>query len=337
MATNTAATKTMTGKYLFVTGIGNGREIFFGRAIDEPFGDQISIEGKPISFTPQGFLVVRPFTTMVHFPLKNPAFQIQWVDQQPVIEELNTIYKTSITQLSRASFPLTFRWIEAAFPERTFFPTAFPTTASPWTRAPGAPWPNPATQNPFLSFFNGFTTCAEQFRRALFTSPQVTTAKELDKVTELEGDLTIEVGKITNEIAVKFNQLVNRDHELVTYFDAIQGFTMPIPPTHQLGGWLYLIHRLQVAKSWARRTGRTPFVREVNTLIKEGITRLNETILDHGGSLDTLITETCAQYGIFFETFGEMSPFANYTTPFTGTFDTFTFDTPMPTAVGAGV
>jgi len=101
---------------------------------------------------------------------------------------------------------------------------------------------------------------------------------------------------------------------------------MPLNMTTQIGGWSYLINRLQVAKNWARRSGKTPMVREINTLMKEGISKLNETIRDHCGALDTLITETCTQYGIQFEMFGEMSPFANYTAPYAGGLETYQFE-----------
>ena len=327
----------MAGKFVFVTGTGGGREVFFGKTIDEPFSDQVSVEGKSIGWTPQGFLAVRPFTTVVNFPLKTPGFQIQTVTDQAVIEELTTIYRTAVNQITRTNFPLTFRWIESALSHEPFYGNSFNGTNS-W-RAATARTNGFNSFNPFYSFYMGFANSTEQFRRALFTSPQVTTTKEMDKITELEGDLTIEIGKITNEIAVKCNQLINRDHELGHYFQWIQGFTVPVPPTNQIAGWLYLINRLQIAKTWARRNGKTTLVRETNTLVKEGINRLNETILEHCASLDTLITETCNQYGIQFENFGEMSPFANYTTPYSGTFEGFNYEPQFMTGslVGAGV
>jgi hypothetical protein len=331
--------RSFAGKFIFVSGLAGGREVFLGRAIDEPFSDQISIEGKPIAFTPQGFLVIRPFTTVVNFPIKDPNFQIQFITNQDAVEEINNIFRTSINTLSRTNFPLTYRWIETAIRRDGFFNTFPNWPANPFTsRTTGFNTTGFGSNNPFNSFFNGFVISAEQFRRALFTSPQVNTTKEMDKITELEGDMTIEIGKITNEIAVKFNHLINRESELTNYFEWVQGFNIPINAMNQIGGWLYLINRLQIAKNWARRNGKTPMVREINTLMKEGINRLNETILDHCGSLDTLITETCTQYGIHFELFGDMSPFMNYTTPFAGSFENYTFETTPSTnmTVGAG-
>jgi hypothetical protein len=319
-----------------VTTTGGGREVFFGKTIDEPFRDQVSVEGKSFGWTPQGFLAVRPFTTVVNVPTKTAGFQIQTITDQAVLEELTTIYRTSVNQVTRTNFPLTFRWIESAFYHDPFYTNTTNGTNYGRTNTPRTFRHNSIT--PYYSFYLGSANSAEQVRRALFTSPHVTSTKEMDKITELEGDMTIEIGKITNEIAVKCNQLINRDHELGHYFQWIHGYTVPVPPTNQIAGWLYLINRLQIAKTWARRNGKTTLVRETNTLVKEGINRLNETILEHCSSLDTLITETCSQYGIQFETFGEMSPFANYTTPYSGTFEGYGFESQFSsgTLVGAG-
>ena len=87
----------------------------------------------------------------------------------------------------------------------------------------------------------------------------------------------------------------------------------------QDGGWVYLINRLDIAKNWARRCGKTPLVREINTITKEGITGLDELILAHCSSLDTLITETFSQYGINYEIYGAIWPFTSYTAPLAGT------------------
>lgn len=327
------------GKYVFVSGFAGGREVFLGRAIDEPFSDQIQLEGKPIAFTQQGFMVIRPFATTMSFPMKDPNFQIQFVTNQDAIGEITNIFKSSVNTLNRTSFPMTYRWIQSAIRTESY------NTFGNFNQTNGffANFNNNANSygfsfnNPFNAFFKGFANSAEQFRRALFTSPQVNTTKEMDKITELEGDLTIEIGKVTNEVAVKFNHMINRENELTSYFEWFQGFNMPINAGNQIGGWSYLMNRLQIAKNWARRNGKTPMVREINNLMKEGINKLNETILDHCSSLDTLITETCTQYGIQFELFGEMSPFANYTAPFSGSTDSYQFESSnTPAMAGIG-
>jgi hypothetical protein len=325
-----------TGKYVFVSGINGGREVFFGRPIDEPYGDHITVEGKSISFTPQGFMVVRPFVTLCNFPTKNPNCQVQQITNQEAINEANNLFNLSVTTITRANYPLTYRWVETAifnFANNTNFNYVGGTNynRSFFNRNYSA-----YSNNPFTSFYEGFTNSAEQFRRALFQSPQVTSTRELDKLTELEGDLTIEVGKITNQVAVKFNQLISRNTELTNYFDSIHGFSIPFPTTSTVGGWCYLMNRLQVAKNWARRNGKTPLVREINALTKDGINGLNEIILEHCSTLDTLITETFSQYGINFEIYGDLTPFTNYTAPFSGTVENYDYPT-IPTYAGAGV
>ena len=175
---------------------------------------------------------------------------------------------------------------------------------------------------------------AAQFNRVLFQSPQVTTTRELDRLSELEGDLIIEVGKNTNQVAIKFNQIVAGEMELAQYFERLQITLGSVPPSSFTGGWQYLLKRLEIAKNWARRGGKTPMVREINALIKQGITRLDETILDHCSALDTLITETCNQHGIALEIFGELSPFTKYVTPMHSTVESLET---IPSVVGAGV
>ena len=65
-----------------------------------------------------------------------------------------------------------------------------------------------------------------------------------------------------------------------------------------------MMNRLQFAKNWARRCNKPALVREINSLVKEGLSNLNETILEHCSALDTLITETFGQYGISYEIYG---------------------------------
>ena len=329
---------TQTSKPVLVSGIHGGREVFLGRPIDESYGDTLTIEGKSVCLTPQGTMVVRPFVTLCTFPTNNPNCSIQQITHPEASHEATGICNLSLTTISRTSYPLMYRWIEAAVCGTTT-PGTWPTNGhSPYgmTRAGTTRTGYNAWNNPFSSFYEGFATSAEQFRRALFQSPQVTSTRELDKLTEIEGNLTIEVGKITNQIAIKFNQMVSRASDLSRYFEAIQGPTIAWPVTTTVGGWCYLMNRLQMAKNWARKTGKTPMVREINALTKEGITSLNEVILEHCSTLDTLITETCTQYGIQMEMFGEMSPFASYTTPYSGTAESFDA-TAAPTYAGAGV
>lgn len=327
-------TQTMAGKYFLISGIANGLEVFIGKAIDEPFSDNLAVEGKTITYTPQGFMNVKPFATIINFPFRDPKFQIQQISNPEARNEAHKILTTAVPQVHRATYPFTFRWVEAsvtALPLNHGIPFTAPHTGvAPLAFDPVQNFTRFAwgATNPFFSFYEGFTTSAEHFRRILFQYPQVTTTREMDKVTELEGNLTIEIGKITNQIAIKFNQLAGRETELTNYFEAIQGFNLPIPTNNHVGGWVYLITRMQLAKSWAQRNGKTPLVREINVFIKEGITQLSEIILEHCTTLDTLITETCTQYGILLEMYGEISPFSRYTTPFSAAVDSLDINNP---------
>ena len=150
----------------------------------------------------------------------------------------------------------------------------------------------------------------------------MSSTRELDKLSELEGDLAIEIGKIANQIAIKFHQLAARENELFQYLEAFQGAELPIAHVrYSMAGWLFLFERLHSAKAWARKSGKVALVRDINVLVKDGIFGLNEVILEHCNSLDTLITETFSQYGISYEIYGELTPFAAYAGPTPSNFE----------------
>lgn len=332
----TPNTNTYTGKFIFVSGLSGGREVFLGRAIDEPFNEQLTIEGKPITFGANGHLIIRPFVTRTNFATGDPNFQIQVITSPEVTKEITGIFNNSINTITRWNHPLTYRWIESSMCTTTWS-TGFNTPAGFNSRTSFG-WNTFQPQNnPFTTFFFGFQNSVEQFRRALFTSPQVNTTTEMDKVTELEGNLAIGFGKVTNEIATKFNALAGRETELTNYFEWVQAHNMPYTTTTNfMTGWTFLNHRLQIAKSWAKRNGKAPFVREINNLYKEAIKTLNEIVLDHCSTLDTLITETCSQYGIPFEVFGEMSPFGEFGTTYTGKPESYSHETATGQALFSG-
>ena len=321
---NTSLPKSTAGKLFIVSGLSNGREIFLGKAIDEPYEEYLTLEGKLLSCGPQGTIVARPFLTTANFYLKDPAKSIQHISHPKAHEEAIQLLNLSVAILQKSSYPLLHRWIESGASVATNgHATTLPAHALPWnalTPALGTtawwsgPWNMQTHTSPFTGFYQGFQTTAEQFRRAIFHSRAVNTTRELDKVAELEGDLAIEIGKVTNQIAIKFHQLAARESELHGYLDAYHGADMPLAGTRwSMAGWIYLLDRLTFAKNWARRAGKSPLVRDINVLIKEGIFGISEVILDHCNSLDTLITETFSQYGISYELYGELSPFAGYT------------------------
>lgn len=321
MPTGTSFSKSTPGKLFFVSGLSGGREVFLGKAIDEPYEQSLTLEGKILALSPQGIVVARPFNTTATFSLKDPVHSLQHISDPHAHEEAIHVLNFSVTQVSKSVFPLICRWIETACQAAIgVIPTQFFPNV-PFT--PAATFPQRETffngvgqNNPFYGFYQGFLSTAEQFRRSLFHSRQVSSTRELDKVAELEGNLAIEVGKLANQIAVKFHQLAMQENELYPYLDAFQGADLPSSGVrYSMAGWLYLFQRLQFAKSWARRDGKSALVRDINVLIKDGIFGLNEVILDHCNSLDTLITETFSQYGIAYEIYGELSPFVGYTGP----------------------
>jgi hypothetical protein len=328
MSIKTPFPKTSASKVFLVSGLSNGREVFLGKAIDEPYEDRLTLEGKVISFAAQGFLVARPFQTTATFHLKDAQPFVQHLSHPKANEEAIQVLNLSVANLSRFAFPLLYRWIESACATTA---AAFPG----WAQINGfAPAPtfgqHPAERfgsgigyvHPFHGLYQGFLHTAEQFRRALFHARQVSTTRELDRLAELEGNLAIEIGKIANQIAVKFHQLATKENELFQYLETYQGFEPLFAHVrHSMAGWLFLFERLHSAKAWARRAGMVALVRELNALIKDGIFGLNEVILEHCNSLDTLIAETFSQYGISYEIHGELSPFTAFTSPIPTAYD----------------
>jgi hypothetical protein len=319
MSIKTPYPKTAAGKVYLVSGLSGGREVFLGKAIDESSEERLTLEGKVISFAPQGFLVARPFLTNATFYLKDVQHTIQHVSHPKAGEEAIQILNLSLASVSRFAFPLLYRWIESACI------TAF--AFQPTILANGLPAVPPAgilpTErhgfgyvHPFHGLHQGFLNTAEQFRRALFHSRQVSSTRELDRLAELEGNLAIEIGKVANQVAVKFHQLATKENELFEYLETFQGFEPFLGNVrHSMAGWLFLFERLHSAKAWARRAGVVALVRDLNALIKDGIFGLNEVILDHCNTLDTLIAETFSQYGISYEIHGELSPFTSFASP----------------------
>jgi hypothetical protein len=310
--------KSTAGKLFIVSGLSGGREVFLGKAIDEPYEGHITLEGKVLSFA-SGFVIARPFLTTVNFFIDDPHKTVLHIAHPKAHEEAIQLLNLSVTHVNKSTFPLLYRWIESAAATATnghapFFPSQFyPFVAGQHFPQfiPQAPFASTqGFQNPFIGFYHGFLSTAEQFRRAIFHSRTATTTRELDKLAELEGNLAIEIGKLTNQIAIKFHQFASRDPELQNYLESFHGADLPIAGARfSMVGWLYLFDRISFAKTWARRAGKSTLVRELNVLVKEGIFGLSEVILDHCSSLDALITETFSQYGISYEIYGELSPF----------------------------
>jgi hypothetical protein len=320
MSTKTPFPKTAASKVFLVSGLSGGREVFLGKAIDEPYEERITLEGKIISFAPQGLLVARPFHTTAAFHLKDTQQCIQHISHPKANEEAIQILNVNVANLSRFTFPLVYRWIESACISAFAIQPAIHGGIQAMTPIGIHPAERFGSGfgyvHPFHALYQGFLNTTEQFRRALFHSRQVSSTRELDRLAELEGNLAIEIGKVANQIAVKFHQLATKEHELFEYLETYQGVEPLIGHVrHSMAGWLFLFERLHSAKAWARRTGSVALVREINALIKDGIFGLNEVILDHCNTLDTLIAETFSQYGISYEIHGELSPFTSAASP----------------------
>jgi hypothetical protein len=273
-----------TGALYLVTARESGGRFFVGRAVESQDADRLVLEGKAVSpFAPDA-MTVQPFSTRALFPRDDPRFAIQRLDHPDAIDEGTRLLTLALSQASCTSFPLMFRWFQASLRER---PAA--------RRVPQLADTGAAA----IHLSEGFRRGAAALRRALVQSPQVATPRELDKLTELEGDLAIETSKCSNAIAAGLNGLLAQENELAHFLDhlGIDAF----PPSDTVGGWTLVAGRLQAAKAWALNRANTRLVRELDALSHEGFRRLADLILEHESALDTLVAETLGSYGIELE------------------------------------
>ncbi len=268
---------------------GTGRDVFLGASTSEGDDGELLLEGKTLALTVRGRLIVRPFSTTLALSLVDPNVVVHRVRDTFVIEEARRLLGLSATHVHRSSAPRVFAWVESV---------AHAANAAAPEGVDGPRVGDSATR-PFESIHATFLESAEEFRRVLFHARQVDSTRELDQVTELEGDLAIDIGRAANQAAVKLNALLQRERELDRHLEAFRPRTWRATGSRvSMNGWPYLYERLQLAKAWARRQGKTELVRAINAIVKDATFALNEVIHDHGNSLDTLITETFGQYGI---------------------------------------
>ncbi len=279
-----------TTRWVYVTGLADGREVFVGRTGDDlATSSRITVEGKAIAWGPERALLAQPFATSRTFSTTDGAHAVHVVTDDDAVRELDGICRTPTHVLGRTTHPRTWRWIESAT-----------------GNAGGAHAESSLTHG----IWNGFTATAARFRAALFASPGITTTRELDSLTEIEGQAAIELGRAANHAAVRFQALTARFGDLTAFLDAVHGGRASGGAP---GGWSDLFARADAAKAWARRNGSTSLVRDLNRWIRDGIDAWNGIVLDACAELDTLITETFNQHGITSELYGDLSPFTGWT------------------------
>ncbi len=290
MTTSMRSKETLLGQLFLVTGPGGGREVFLGSALGDDVGDRLRLEGKVLSMTPHGRLVVRPFPTTVTVRESDPSTTLHRLTDPQVVTEARSLLALAATHVNRGAVPNVHAWVSAALQSSSGAPTADP---GPATRGEVA-----HEGEPFQTLYESLLATTEEFRRVLFRTRGVESTRELDRATELEGDLLIEVGRVANQVAVKLNATGRRVPALAAHLEAFGASGSDLGRRPSMAGWPDAFERVRIAKDWARRGGRAELVRELNTLIKDAVFAVHEVILDHGNALDTLITETFGQYGV---------------------------------------
>lgn len=283
--------QSQSNSLFLVSGFTRERGFFLGHSSPDPEQAELAhvteLEGKWIETGFSGAPRIQPLLTRVRLASGDPSLLVQAIDHPSALAEAERLLGTSVQTLNPVLFPILYRFVQV--------------TKAP---APASTAMEQGRQANSLSEFQAtFQRTAEQFRHALIQELQVQTTRELDKLTELEGDLVIELGKVSNEIAAGFNQLSQREDALAAHMalavDPEQDFEFGDSDRTRPGSsWLALLGRLEYAKNWARREGRTPLVRELNANLRQASTRLGEVVLEHCSALDTLISESFTQHDL---------------------------------------
>ena len=257
-----------------------GREFFLGRATGESDANRLSLEGKALLPDGTGEMTIQPFATRADYRLDDSNYRIQRVDHPDAVDEVTRVLTLAIAGITRESFPLLSRWFAGS-------PNEFSNSKQPSSTAP------------FQHILTEFRECTFRLRRALILSPQVTATQELDQLVELEGDLTIEVGKITAKIVTELNLMLESENGLAHFLRRV-GDTGGASRgrSDELAGWQLSAGRLTAAKNWAVAGAETELVRTLSALIQEGNTRIGQVLLEHQAALDTLASEAFGRYGI---------------------------------------
>ncbi len=256
-----------------------GKEFFLGRATGESDANRLSLEGKALLPDGTGEMTVQPFATRSDYRLDDSNYRIQRVDHPDAVDEVTRILTLAIAEVSRATFPLLSRWFQGSSNDLI-----------------GAPERSAA---PFQHILVEFRASASRMRRALILSPQVTSPQELDRLVELEGDLVIEVGKVTSKVVTELNRMLENENGLSHFLHRVGDASGPSSHhSEELSGWQLVSGRLSAAKNWAIAGAETDVVRQLSALIHEGTTAIGQVLLEHQGALDTLASEAFGRYGI---------------------------------------
>ena len=269
-------------------------EVFLGRRSPAPaeacVGGALELQGKVLSLRPGGGLAVRPFHTRVVLAPEEEGVVVLALGSQRARQEAERVLRGGETVLSRDAVPHLARWVAAALEsaEAERARAGGGEAGELAARADGAAFP---------TLLASFVTTAQEFRRALFQARQVESQRELDQVVELEGNLWIELGRVTNRAAVRLNGLLQRERDLAAHLEELArlGSGVEIGTS---GGWPFFEERLEAAKSWARSRGRRDVLEELHAILRDGAQGVGDVLLDHAQVLDTLIADTFAQYGV---------------------------------------
>lgn len=281
--------RTGTGELYIVTGTVAGEEAFLGRAVAAE-GATLELEGRALRRGPCGGLVLAPFATarLVRVAEDGPA--LHRVVDEGAREEARELLAGRAEHVPRALAPRLTRWLEAAAPDAEAAATAALEPA------------------PLQGSLDGFRRTAEELRGALLRAPGLDVAQELDRLSELEGDLVIELGRVSNRIALLAAEMLAAEPALARHVAALgperDASGLPAEP------WALLFERLRAARAWGLARGRTALVRDVNQLVKQAVHASSETILEHCAALDTLVAESAPRVAPGADPTAELTPVA---------------------------
>ena len=277
-----------------VPGLAGGREFFLGEPVDG--AARSCLAGKVVSLTDDGRIVIRPHRTTLMVDTIVGGREAHRLDDRVIQEEARALLESSATHIPEEAVPRLRRWLDAARAgresqerERTLGIEIAPTDSVAERHA-------------------AFRSNARAIRRLLLATPHLHSGRELDRITELEADLLLELGKVVNRLSWRWNELISGVPELRARAEDETTGAEPVRDASS-GGWRELWAALQESLAWARARGRAELLADLNSLLREGLITSHGILSDHAAALDGLIAESLAEYGI--ECAWELVPPAN--------------------------